>query len=512
MKKMILFVLTSVFFLTSCKKDLYRVNPNLIKTTDGFSSDRARNLNLIYFVPNDLDTLPNYERRISDIMLWIKRFYQNEMTRHGYANKTFGMFVNSDSLVKIVTIRGTKSKSAYPYHGGNGAIEAEVNEWFMAHPTDKTSDHTLIIIPRYEFKENGLATGGPFYGTGMLCYALDYEGFDISNIGLENNQFTDWFGGLAHELGHGLNLPHNSEKFSERLTLGTALMGYGNQTLGKEMTLLTAADAAILSTNQIFNKDNKVYYDEVNAEIDRIQAKYDTVKQAIVVSGRFSASNKIHNITYYNDPEGNSDYNAITWESKPIGVDSFYVEMKTSDLQFKADSLYELRVRFVHENGGISTVAYNYKFTNGIPIINFSSRSESSKQGWRISSFSSEEINGEDGAATNLIDGSSSKYWHSKWSAVFPHELLIDLGTTKIAKGLSYRHRDGLSRAIKNIEITYSSDGINFNQAGHYVVPNHNGPQYLDFKTPISFRFLKVKAIDSWDGEQFASIAELGLY
>jgi len=515
MKKIIPFILITVFFITACKKDLHPVDPNTVHTPDGFSSDRTRNLNIVYFVPNDLDTLPDYQRRLSDIMLWVRQFYKNEMTRNGYANKTFGMFVNSDSLVKIITIRGSKPKSAYPYEGGSGAVAEEVNAWFETHPSDKTSDHTLIIIPRYEFRQDGTATGGPFYGTGKWCYALDYEDFNIANIGLANNQFTGWFGGLAHELGHGLNLPHNSEKVSEKLTLGTALMGYGNFSLGKEGTMLTAADAAILNANQIFNKDSKTYYNTANAEIDRIHAQYDAAKEAIVVSGKFHSSNKINSIAYYNDPEGGGDYNAITWESKTIGIDSFYVEMKTSDLQYKGDSLYDLRLRFIHENGIISTFTYNYKFINNIPIINFSTRSELSKQGWQVHSFSSEEIAEEDGAAANLIDGSSSSYWHSRWSTnetTFPHELIIDLGAIKTAHGLSYTHRNGLSRAVKNIEVSYSADGVSFNQVGNYEVPNLNGPQYLDFMAPMSFRFLKIKAIDAWDGEQFAAIAELGLY
>ncbi|MGB3062999.1 discoidin domain-containing protein [Sphingobacterium thalpophilum] len=105
--------------------------------------------------------------------------------------------------------------------------------------------------------------------------------------------------------------------------------------------------------------------------------------------------------------------------------------------------------------------------------------------------------------------------WHSRWSsnlASFPHEFVIDLGAAKTAQGLSYRHRDGLSRAVRHIEVAYSMDGLTFTSAGNFEVPNLNGPQYLDFIGPVSFRFLKIKAMDAWDGESFASIAEIGLY
>src|SRR5699024_3306524 len=292
-------------------------------------------------------------------------------------------------------------------------------------------------------------------------------------------------------------------------------MGYGNFTLGRSGTLLTAADAAILNANQIFNKGSRSYYDDATAGLDRIHASYEAGKESIIGSGKLHASNKVNSLACYNDPEGGGDYNAITWESKIIGTDSFYVEMKTADLQYKADTLYDLRLRLVHENGIISTFTYNYRFENNIPIINFSTRDELNKQDWQMHTFSSEETASEDGAAANVIDGSTSTYWHSRWSSnemSFPHELVIDLGATHMASGLSYTHRNGLSRAVKNIQVLYSIDGTTFSDAGNYEVPNLNGPQYLDFANPISMRYLKVVASEAWDGEQFAAIAELGLY
>ncbi|MGY0036725.1 hypothetical protein [Pedobacter sp. NJ-S-72] len=277
------------------------LSPQVSPKGNGNSSDRERNLNVVYFVPSDLDTLKDYQRRYSEILLYYQNWYMQEMQRNGYGNKTFGLLTDAiTKRVKIITIRGKLPKSSYPYEGGSGAMQQEVIAYFAAHPADQTSQHTLILIPNYAIDASGGPTGGPFYGTGRWCYAIDYADFDIKYIGQTStlaNRFTDWFGGVAHELGHGLNLSHNSPKVSEMATLGHTLM-YWTQ-FGKIPTFLSSADCARLNTNEIFNKDTKTYYGPVNASIKSIHAKYDAAKGAIVVSGRFSTDTPVTDVMYY---------------------------------------------------------------------------------------------------------------------------------------------------------------------------------------------------------------------
>lgn len=112
-----LLLATSLF---ACKKseiatDLAAME---VSTDTVYTSPQARNLNLVYFVPNDLDTLPAYQKRLSELMLWTQNYMKQEMLRNGYPNKTFGMFADlSINRVKIITIRGTKPKSDYAYSG-----------------------------------------------------------------------------------------------------------------------------------------------------------------------------------------------------------------------------------------------------------------------------------------------------------------------------------------------------------------------------------------------------------
>jgi len=523
-------LLCTCLFVLSCKKAEVLQSAEKTSTIDNklVSANiitQSSNVNIVYFVPSDLDTLTGYRKRLSDLLIWTQDWYKQEMNRNGYGNKTFGLANDGAGGVKILTIRGTLPKASYPYSGGNGAVANEVNAYFAAHPQDKSSEHTLIIIPRYSIGSNGTPSGGPFYGTGKWCYALDYEEMDIANLGSTTtvgNRFSVWFGGMVHELGHGLNLPHNRQKVSENSTLGMALMWGGNGTLGKSPTFLTAADAAILNVNQVFNNNSNTYYGAVTSSINKIYASYSSTLASIVVSGRFSSTGNVTSILYYNDPnvnnEGtgvNKDYNAITWESKKIGTDSFRVVMPIADLQEKADGIpYELKVKFVHDNGTVTEQIYAYTFSGGLPVLTFSTKDELSKSGWSIASFSSEEST--DGKATSLIDGDASTIWHSRWRtspASYPHNLVIKVGTTsKTASGVSLIQRSSLSRTVKDFEILTSTDGINFTSRGNYVAKNISGVQYFDFTSAQAFLYYKIIVKSAHDGQQFASLAELGLY
>ncbi len=528
------FLLLLIPALIACKKeraDLPVVPvPQPPITTYNYTSTQARNLNIVYFIPADITAYANYEQRLSAIMLAGQKYFADQMNLNGYGSKTFGLLKDeAKGRVKIVTIKGKLGREQYKKETA-GNITKEISEYFAANPSDKSSEHTLIILPALYLNADGLLPVdgiNPFFGSGKSCFALDYPNFDIKFKGTDTFEFTKWYGGLFHELGHGLNLPHNRAKESEVNTKGTSLMGAGNYTLERTPTFLTRVDCAVLNVNQIFNSDTKTYYSDVTAGISNIQAAFSSATGKITVTGKFASNNPVKTILYFNDPNTpgdngtgvNKDYNAICWDSQPLGTDAFAVEMPISDLKEKADGIpYELKVKLVHENGSVTETIYNYTFANGIPVLDFSTKAEISKQGWSISSFSSEEISGEgtvNGRAVTLIDGNAASYWHSRWigsAASYPHNLVIDMGSVKTVNGLSLTQRSGLSRAVKDFELQYSTDGTNFIAINNYIAAKSNGVQYFNLGSAQSFRYFKLIAKSSWDGLEFASLAELGVY
>ncbi|MEG2810787.1 MAG: hypothetical protein RR889_09105, partial [Akkermansia sp.] len=123
--------------------------------------------------------------------------------------------------------------------------------------------------------DNSNPGGVPFYGMGKICFALDYPDFDLKHIGQatkEGQLLTKWYGGLAHELGHGLNLPHNHATKSLQDKFGTALMGAGNYSFGKNPTFLTPASCALLNVCEVFSTSpsQKFYDGEKSVEVKNV--------------------------------------------------------------------------------------------------------------------------------------------------------------------------------------------------------------------------------------------------
>ncbi len=264
MRKFLNPLLASLALLTaSCSK-------TLMNTTESFGPLKAKTsaatpinewnsnpykLNVIYFVPNDVDSIPNFRKRLSRILLDAQNMFANNMDREGFGRKSFGLDLVNDTLINIHYIAGQFGKATYPYSGGNGAVKTEVDAYFGQNPSAKKSEHNLIIIPTYN-TDPANPGGPPFYGTGTSCYALDYANLDAKNLGIGGDigwKATVWIGGMIHELGHGLNASHNKMNKTLAPTLGTALMGSGNSTYGISTTSLTSTTAATFNNSQVFS-------------------------------------------------------------------------------------------------------------------------------------------------------------------------------------------------------------------------------------------------------------------
>lgn len=82
---------------------------------------------------------------------------------------------------------------------------------------------------------------------------------------------------------------------------------------------------------------------------------------------------------------------------------------------------------------------------------------------WTIAYVDSEEQVGEDGAASNAINGQTSDFWHTEWktaSPPYPHRLVIDLGGRTPIGGFRYTPRAGNNPGrIKDYRV-YVGDGL----------------------------------------------------
>lgn len=106
-------------------------------------------------------------------------------------------------------------------------------------------------------------------------------------------------------------------------------------------------------------------------------------------------------------------------------------------------------------NGGLYTsmAEFNLLGANGMPL---------DRGNWTVSA-NSQELSSADNAAVNVIDGSNSTIWHTRWSGLaFPHWLVVDLGNAEVITGFtSLPRQDGSGNGrIKGYEFYWSDDGV----------------------------------------------------
>ncbi|NII83049.1 hypothetical protein H9N25_10125 [Pedobacter riviphilus] len=342
-------------------------------TTPSFVTN-TKNLNIVMFVPTDNPALPDYKTRLTTLFTHFQNWFHTEMLRYGY-DKYLGLArVDSTNLIKFIEIPAAGPQADYPYDSSisGSKILNEINAYKATHASEfSNSSHMLILLPQ---RTDG--GGQPFYGLGKNCFALDNANMAVDKI---PNPNSNYLGGMLHELGHGLNLPHDHAKYaSEEPTLGTSLMGAGNVSFSKgQPTFLTEVDAAILNRNEIFQNPLpiEIPYESATTTINA-NATFNSTTQAFNLSGSFTSNKEVTDILVYMDPnvnnEGtgvNKDYNAVTWRFTPGTGNTIAGSIPLSELYYKNNEPYELKAKLLLKNGNVITQTYTFSFLNGVPQI-----------------------------------------------------------------------------------------------------------------------------------------------
>jgi len=479
-------------------------------------NDNPYKLNVIYFVPNDLDTIPDYRKRISKIMLYAQDMF-------GIGRKYFGFGENSsfslpmvpntnDKYVKIITLRGKNPKSYYPATGeGGNRMNDEVKQYFAQNPSEKTSDHNFIIAPTY--RSDGIG-GPPFHGGTKLAFGLDYPGQDISQLGSVDHA-TLWIGGLIHELGHGLNGPHNKELKREAVYLGTAMMRAGNGTLGKQRTYITKVTSGLLSTSQVFSKvERNDWYENYEFEVKKL--KGELVDNKIIISGTYESSKPISIINVLHDPEGNSDYDSVGFISTLDGNGNFTTECPLEDFYVLTGN-YELRIEFYAVNGLRKIYRANYIFEKGQPKVEMvDTRDLIDSTDWKTLEVSSDNSGT---SYLNLVDGKTGTVWHTRWSTgphvPFPHHFVIDMAKQTTVNGFAFFNRGDTNGAMKEIEIFKSEDNSTWTSIGSFEMQRKSGWLYIDLPNQHNMRYVKVEIKSGYvpnPNQPYTHLGEFGAF
>lgn len=416
------------------------------------------------------------------------------------------VYANKKGKVNIILIEGSQPNIFYK--DNHNAILDLIAERFLEKPTDKQSNHTLILGNR--------ESGVPFFGLGKNCFATS-DNFKLSSSGkyLDNLELMNChlLGGIMHELAHGLNLPHNAHKASELPNI--SLMSFGNHTYqngNEELVFLTKSDCAILDVNEAFNKIEEQYYEvSPSIKMKHYTVTKDNLKQATIVEGVFTSELKpTHFYVGHNAYPLAGGYDRITFTVPVIGtatVDeySFKVEMSYSDIfnGYQAKDVFELSMDIITENGNRKTVVkYDYTIDVNSPEPNddilkdFSEFIFSDRSKWSITANTKANANQVSG---NIIDGNLDSYWHSKWPYTISddgdHKIEIDMGEQKEINGIYLlSERSGGQFRPKHIIVATSVDGISWVTEKEVTINSMSNARevYINFDASKTVRFIKL--------------------
>jgi O-glycosyl hydrolase len=139
-----------------------------------------------------------------------------------------------------------------------------------------------------------------------------------------------------------------------------------------------------------------------------------------------------------------------------------------------------------------------------------------SQANWSLEYVDSEELSGEDGAATNAFDGNTGTIWHTQWqggSPGHPHEIQINLGASYEVNGFRYLPRqDGSQNGrISQYEFYVSTSPSNWGSAvATGTFANSSSEKEVTF-TAKTGQYVRLVALSEVNGNAWTSAAEINV-
>ena len=344
--------------------------------------ESSRKLHVAYWTPLDREPANDYVARLSRVLKHIQHFYADQMEANGFGRRTIGLDLRDNGDVRIHLVKGRGNTSEYGKASGS-KIRQECLP-VLRRAGLQAERETLVIFCNLGFwdeKARRMSHESPYYAGGNnasgTAWQLDEPIMDTRRLtdtemmfdgeygrismGKHNSIFI---GGVAHELGHALSLPHNKERPDERVALGTALMGSGNRTYGDEVrsegkgSFLSFASALRLASHPQFSGSTRAMNRRVSAAFEDLA--FESTEKGFRVSARVLSDTPVYGVVAYTDPAGGGDYNATTQCAVPDGAGQFSIDCAA----LVSGKEGELRLVACHVNGKVSTKRYGYRVAN----------------------------------------------------------------------------------------------------------------------------------------------------
>ncbi len=350
----------------------------------------AKKLRIVCWRTRDRGFPDGHRTRLKGMLEHIRDFYAAEMERNGLGRATFALDLDAAGALVVHEAVGSGTYEDYTQSESGGVIRRDA--WAVLRAAGLDPDRETVVLftnlatwdpvaLTFSHRSPYQGTGGP---RGGLAWQLDHPGLDVANLPRKEPMIRDreygrislgkhnsiFIGGIAHELGHALGLPHCRESAEEARTLGTALMGSGNRTYGDPLrgegkgSFLTPGSALRLASHPLFCGSAKGLDAPSSARFSGLSVTPG--RAGFVLSGAVTGAPPVYAVIAYLDPEGGSDYDARTAVAVPTPDGRFTLDCR----ELVPGKPSALRLVACLANGATDSTQYEYTVAkDGTPDV-----------------------------------------------------------------------------------------------------------------------------------------------